>query len=175
MTIVAANLCQTWLDTPIGRMRAIASDAGVLVCDFIDRRDIDTTLARIERQLGPVADGENSHLFTLRQELTAYFDKSGRNFTVPLLPSGTEFELKMWRYLHSIPFGQTRSYGQQARETGDINAVRAVGGANGRNFIAILIPCHRVIAANGDLTGYGGGIDRKRWLLDHERDAGLFG
>ncbi len=156
-------------------MRAIANEQGILVCDFTDRRDIDSTLARVEQQHGPAADGENEHLVMLRRELAAYFDESGQTFTVPLIPGGTECELRMWKYLQTIPFGQTRSYGQQARETGDPAAVRAVGGANGRNFIAILIPCHRVIAVNGDLTGYGGGIERKRWLLDHETRGGLFG
>jgi len=172
--ITTTQLIQTRFDTPLGPMRAIANEQGVLICDFIDRRDIDTTLARVEQQHGPAIDGENDHLVTLRRELAGYFDKTITTFTVPLVPAGTEFELRMWDYLRTIPFGQTRSYGQQARETGDPAAVRAVGGANGRNFIAILIPCHRVIAANGDLTGYGGGIERKRWLLDHERSGGLF-
>ncbi len=169
------QLLQTRFDTPLGPMRAIASEQGILVCDFIDRRDMDPTLARIEQQHGRVVDGENEQLVTLGRELSAYFDKTGQSFTVPLIPGGTKFEMRMWKYLQTIPFGQTRSYGQQARDTGDPAAVRAVGGANGRNFIAIVIPCHRVIAANGDLTGYGGGIERKRWLLDHERSGGLFG
>lgn len=174
-SILTGKLIQEHFDTPIGPMRAIANERGVLVCDFVDRRDMNSKLARIEQTHGPVADGENEHLVALGRELTGYFNKTTTTFTVPLIPSGTEFELRMWKYLQTIPFGQTRSYGQQARDTGDPAAVRAVGGANGRNFIAILIPCHRVIAKSGDLTGYGGGIERKRWLLDHEGCEGLFG
>ncbi len=174
MQMTTATLNQIQFETPLGPMRAIASDAGVLVCDFLDRRNIDPVLARVEQQHGQVIEGENEPLVKLRCELEAYFDGSGKTFTVPLLPSGTEFEIRMWNYLRTIPFGQTRTYGQQARDTGDAKAVRAVGGANGRNFIAVLIPCHRVIGAGGDLTGYGGGIERKCWLLDHERSGGLF-
>jgi methylated-DNA-[protein]-cysteine S-methyltransferase len=99
---------------------------------------------------------------------------SGRNFTVPLAPVGSDFELRAWAYLQSIPFGETRTYGQQAAAMGDLRLARAVGRANGQNFLAILIPCHRVIGATGSLTGYGGGLDRKRWLLDHEAGCGLF-
>ena len=174
MLTATSPLCQTTFETPLGMMRAIAGDAGIVVCDFLDRRDMDHTLDRVERQHGKVESGEHPHLAKLVDEFNAYFEGTLRTFTVPLAPIGTEFEQRCWAYLQSIPFGETRSYGQQARELGDIKAVRAVGRANGRNFIAIMIPCHRVIAATGDLTGYGGGIERKRWLLNHEQPRGLF-
>lgn len=158
------TLYRTQFDTPLGPMRAVAGEAGVIVCDFTDRRDFDGRLAR----LNAAVDRPNGHLVALERELAEYFAGRRTSFTVPLRPEGTDFELKAWDYLRTIPYGQTRTYGQQATAIATMDAVRAVGRANGRNFIAILIPCHRVIAASGDLTGYGGGIERKRWLLDHE-------
>jgi O-6-methylguanine DNA methyltransferase len=145
-------------------MRAVASDAGVIVCDFTNRRDFDCRLEKLE----DAVDQPNQHLITLERELAEYFAGRRTTFTVRVRPEGTDFERRAWDYLLTIPCGETRSYGQQAKAIATMEAVRAVGGANGRNFIAIVIPCHRVIAASGDLTGYGGGIERKRWLLDHE-------
>jgi AraC family transcriptional regulator of adaptative response/methylated-DNA-[protein]-cysteine methyltransferase len=158
------TLYRSQFDTPLGPMRAVAGDGGVIVCDFDDRRDFDGRLA----ELNDAVDRPNVHLLTLRSEMDAYFAGTLRRFTVPLCPQGSEFERRAWDYLLTIPFGQTRTYGQQAKAIATTDATRAVGRANGRNFLAILIPCHRVIAANGELTGYGGGIERKRWLLDHE-------
>lgn len=102
------------------------------------------------------------------RELAAYFAGRRTSFTVPLAPAGTPFQQQAWQALLSIPFGETRSYAQQARLLGDPSATRAVGAANGRNPIAILIPCHRVIGSNGTLTGYAGGLARKEFLLRHE-------
>ena len=163
------KLYRTQFDTPLGRMRAVASDEGVIVCDFDNRRDFDGRLAR----LNDAVDRPNTHLITLEREMSEYFAGTRKVFTVPLRPEGSDFDRKAWDYLLTIPFGETRSYGQQAKAIATMEAVRAVGRANGQNFIAIVIPCHRVIAANGDLTGYGGGIERKRWLLEHEA-GGLF-
>ena len=108
------------------------------------------------------------HLAKLERELGEYFAGGRMEFTVPLLPPGSDFEQRAWNYLRGIPFGQTRTYGQQARSIAGPNAARAVGGANGRNRIAIVIPCHRVIGADGTLTGFASGIERKRRLLEHE-------
>jgi O-6-methylguanine DNA methyltransferase len=94
---------------------------------------------------------------------------------VPLVSRGTEFELRAWKHLQTIPFGETNSYGEQASAMGRSQAVRAVGRANGMNYLSIVIPCHRVIGAGGELTGYGGGLARKRWLLNHERSAARVG
>jgi AraC family transcriptional regulator of adaptative response/methylated-DNA-[protein]-cysteine methyltransferase len=116
-----------------------------------------------------IAPGENRHLDRLEAEMSLYFAGKLREFSVALSPVGTDFELKAWDFLRSIPYGETRSYGQQAKAIGLPHASRAVGRANGMNFIAIVIPCHRVIGANGKLTGYGGGLARKQWLLEHER------
>ena len=103
------------------------------------------------------------------RELDEYFAGQRTEFTLPLAPSGTDFQQSAWKVLCGIPFGETISYGEQARRLGNPNAVRAVGGANGRNPIGIIVPCHRVIGADGSLTGFGGGMDVKRTLLDHER------
>lgn len=120
-------------------------------------------------------DGQAQHQTEDHQLLTKachqlkdYFDGDLLEFDLPLLPAGTDFEQTVWQALQEIPYGQTISYGQLAQKLGDSNKVRAVGRANGQNPISIIIPCHRVIGANGDLTGYGGGIERKRWLLQHE-------
>ena len=110
------------------------------------------------------------------RQLQEYFDGRRLTFEIPLAPDGTEFQRRVWMALRDIPFAQTVSYGDIAREIGNPKGVRAVGLANGRNPISIIVPCHRVSGSNGALTGYGGGIDRKRWLLEHEaRHAGFAG
>ena len=112
-----------------------------------------------------------------RRQLEEYFAGTRQMFTLKLAAQGTSFQQQVWAALCTIPFGETRSYGEQARSIQNEKAVRAVGLANGRNPIGIIVPCHRVIGANGSLTGYAGGLDRKRWLLRHEaqyRSQGLF-
>ena len=104
-------------------------------------------------------------------ELGEYFAGDRQTFDVPLAPRGTEFQLAAWLALRTIPYGETVSYGEQARRLGDARKARAVGAANGRNPLPIIVPCHRVVGANGHLTGFGGGIECKAWLLDHERDV----
>jgi methylated-DNA-[protein]-cysteine S-methyltransferase len=106
-----------------------------------------------------------------REQLDAYFNGELEHFDLPLAPEGTEFQLRVWNELQRIPYGETISYRELAERIGDPRAVRAVGLANGRNPLAIVIPCHRVIGADGSLVGYGGGLERKRWLLDHEAVA----
>jgi methylated-DNA-[protein]-cysteine S-methyltransferase len=107
-------------------------------------------------------------LLQVQQQLAEYFAHQRQHFGLPLEPAGTEFQKQVWYLLTQIPFGQTMSYGTLAKLMGNPNASRAVGAANGKNPIPIVIPCHRVIAANGSLTGYAGGVDRKQWLLQHE-------
>lgn len=104
-----------------------------------------------------------------RQQLDAYFAGECKTFDLPLAPHGTDFQQRVWQQLRAIPFGQTLSYGQLAKQLGDPNASRAVGAANGKNPISIIVPCHRVIGAAGQLTGFGGGVETKRALLDHEQ------
>lgn len=111
---------------------------------------------------------DDSKFKTAREQLAAYFSGELIHFDLALAPEGTEFQKQVWRALCEIPYGETISYGEQARRIGQPNAFRAVGTANGQNPISIIVPCHRVIGANGALTGYGGGLPRKRWLLAHE-------
>lgn len=175
-----------WLDTPLGPMLAGASGQGVCLLEFIDRRAVEAQVAALRRQLAsaarrPVAiipDPQPPHpapadpsslLSALAAQLADYFAGRRTDFTVPLHTSGTEFQQRVWDQLRRIPCGQVRSYAQQAAAIGRPTATRAVARANGDNRIAIVIPCHRVIGADGSLTGYGGQLWRKRWLLDHEQ------
>jgi AraC family transcriptional regulator of adaptative response/methylated-DNA-[protein]-cysteine methyltransferase len=168
-------LTSRWIDTPLGAMLAIASDDGVALLDFADRKGLERAILHVRSRFGArgqpavIVPGPHEHLDHLERELAEYFSGAREDFTVPLVPRGSEFERRAWDYLRSIEYGQTRSYLDEAKALGNPRAVRPVGRANGMNYIAILIPCHRVIASNGDLTGYGGGLARKRWLIDHER------
>jgi AraC family transcriptional regulator of adaptative response/methylated-DNA-[protein]-cysteine methyltransferase len=116
-----------------------------------------------------IIQGSNKHFDTLHQQLNEYFDGIRKEFSIPLITPGTEFQQAVWKELQTIPYGKTRSYKQQSIAIKKPEAVRAVASANGMNRIAIIIPCHRVIGSDGSLTGYGGGMWRKQWLLDHEQ------
>jgi AraC family transcriptional regulator of adaptative response/methylated-DNA-[protein]-cysteine methyltransferase len=164
-----ALLVASWLDTPLGPMIAIGGDAGLELLEFVDRRALETELAEIRKALGAVVPGEHAVLEQTRRELAEYFDGRRRDFTIPLRPRGSEFQLAAWRALCEIPYGETRSYADMAKRVGSPGAVRAIGRVNGQNRIAIVIPCHRVIRSDGSLCGYGGGVWRKQWLLDLER------
>lgn len=126
-------------------------------------------------QMGARAEREHDHalLQQARKQLTEYFAGERTEFELPLEPQGTEFQREVWEQLRAIPYGETASYGQIAQRVGRPQASRAVGAANGANPIAIVVPCHRVIGADGSLTGFGGGLPRKQWLLQHERDVAL--
>jgi AraC family transcriptional regulator of adaptative response/methylated-DNA-[protein]-cysteine methyltransferase len=156
--------------TPLGPMLLGATDEGVCLLEFTDRRMLETQLRRLERRLDCVfVPGANDVARRLEAELEAYFAGTLRTFTTPLDLRGTPFQQRVWEALLEIPYGETRSYADQAERIGAPAAVRAVARANGDNRIAIVVPCHRVIGKDGELTGYGGGLWRKRFLLDHER------
>ena len=158
------------METPLGSMLAIADDEGLRLLEFVDRRAMERELSILRTRLRTnVVPGEHQHLTALRSQLADYF--SGRNlaFNVPLEPVGSPFQLRAWELLRKIPIGETRSYSWMAKELGDAEMRRAVGRANGENMMSIIIPCHRVIRADGSLCGYGGGLWRKKWLLDHEQ------
>jgi AraC family transcriptional regulator of adaptative response/methylated-DNA-[protein]-cysteine methyltransferase len=158
------------METPLGAMLAIANDEGVRLLEFVDRRAMEHELSILRKRLRTnVVPGEHRHLDTLRSQLADYFSGRNLDFTVPVAPVGSNFQLRAWKILRSIPVGETRSYSWMAQRLGDGNARRAVGRANGTNMVCIVIPCHRVIRADGTLCGYGGGLWRKKWLLDHER------
>ncbi|MEX2304526.1 MAG: methylated-DNA--[protein]-cysteine S-methyltransferase [Bryobacterales bacterium] len=160
------------ITTPLRPMLAIASERGLCLLEFLDRRALATELRDLRARLKlPITPGSNQHLDRLRKQLAEYFRGTLRRFDVPLDLGGTAFERGIWSRLVQIPFGRTASYSQLATEAGKPGAARAVGHANGKNPIAIVVPCHRVVGNDGSLQGYGGGLWRKRWLLQHERDA----
>jgi AraC family transcriptional regulator of adaptative response/methylated-DNA-[protein]-cysteine methyltransferase len=168
-------LSAKWIASPLGPMLAVVNDEGLLLLDFVDRKGLERAIERLRRRCGSrnrpavIVPGDHPHIAMIESQLGEYFAGARREFSIPIAPAGTEFEHRAWDNLRSIPFGQTRSYAQQAQLIGSPTAVRAVARANGMNYLAIIIPCHRVIGSNGDLTGYGGGLARKRWLLDHEK------
>lgn len=156
--------------TPLGPMLAGATDDGICLLEFIDRRMLETQVQRLKKVLkAEFIPGTNPHFEILNQQLEEYFEGTRQKFNVPLVTAGTEFQEKVWQALQEIPYGTTRSYKEQAERVGNPKAVRAVARANGDNRIAIIIPCHRVIGSDGGLTGYGGGLWRKRYMLDLEK------
>jgi AraC family transcriptional regulator, regulatory protein of adaptative response / methylated-DNA-[protein]-cysteine methyltransferase len=157
------------IETPIGPMLAAASETELVLFEFPHRRMIDTQLDRVRRAVGCELEPGDSPVFAmLRTQLDEYFLGHRRDFTVPLHAPGTAFQMRVWAELRRIPSGTTTTYGRLAEAIGKPNAVRAVARANGDNRIAILIPCHRVIGSTGELVGYGGGLWRKRKLLELE-------
>jgi AraC family transcriptional regulator of adaptative response/methylated-DNA-[protein]-cysteine methyltransferase len=166
-----ATTCVTlvWLESPLGPLVAGATDHGVCLLEFSDRRALESELEELRRRIGPALPGSHPLLDQLQRELGEYFAGGRREFTVPLLYPGTPFQQKVWERLRAIPFGQTITYEQLAWAVGAPGGQRAVGSANGHNRLAILVPCHRVVNKNGKLGGYGGGLWRKQALLDLER------
>lgn len=161
-----------WLDTPLGPMLAIADEQALCLLEFVDRRGLEREVERLRRKTGAaVMPGRAPPLATIERELAAYFAGTLREFRTPLRLLGSSFQQRVWQALRSIPPGETRSYGDIAAAIGQAGAFRAVARANGTNQLAIVIPCHRVINANGELGGYGGGLSRKSWLIDHEQKA----
>jgi AraC family transcriptional regulator of adaptative response/methylated-DNA-[protein]-cysteine methyltransferase len=156
--------------SPIGPLVVAATESALVMLEFADRRMLEKQIDSLARRLGGVAvPRTNEVLDRTEDELSRYFEGELREFTVPLLAPGTPFQEQVWTVLQTIPFGHTRSYGEQARLIGRPTATRAVARANGDNRIAIIIPCHRVVGADGKLTGYGGGLWRKKFLLNLER------
>ena len=164
------------LDSPVGPLELAAEPEGALVYLGFRRPEHASRLPRhLERDTGLAVDP--AVLEPVRRQLAAYFRRELQAFDLPLAPRGTPFQLRVWAALRQIPYGRTLSYGELSRRLGDPGLTRAVGAANGANPISIIIPCHRVIGADGSLVGYGGGLDVKRMLLDLEapaRTPGLF-
>ncbi|HEY9593879.1 MAG TPA: methylated-DNA--[protein]-cysteine S-methyltransferase [Spirochaetia bacterium] len=159
-----------WIESPVGLLLSGAVGDTVCLLEFTDDRRPETRSAVLRERLGrPVSPGSAPVLDRLAGELEAYFRRDLRVFTVPLSFPGTPFQRRVWEELLRIPYGETISYAELARRVGNPAATRAVGHANGCNRIVILIPCHRVIASDGGLGGYGGGLERKRFLLGLER------
>ncbi|MCK4943898.1 MAG: methylated-DNA--[protein]-cysteine S-methyltransferase [Candidatus Aminicenantes bacterium] len=155
--------------SPLGPLIAGATREGICLLEFADRRMVETQLERLKKSLkAELIPGTNKYFKPLNKQITEYFNEKRKEFTIPLVLAGTAFQEKVWSVLRTIPYGSTRSYKEQAEIVGDPKAVRAVARANGDNRIAIIIPCHRVIGANGKLVGYGGGLWRKKYLLNLE-------
>ena len=160
----------TWLESPLGPLMAAATSAGVCLLEFTDRNRLESQLTALQKQHRcAIVPGESPFLDQLRDELAQYFAGTRTAFSLPLVYRGTPFQVRVWEALRSIPYGETRSYAELARAIGAPGASRAVGHTNGLNRIAIVIPCHRVVNQNGELGGYGGGLWRKRLLLDLEQ------
>jgi AraC family transcriptional regulator of adaptative response/methylated-DNA-[protein]-cysteine methyltransferase len=166
----ARALFATWLDTPLGPMTAIADEAALHLLEYADRRGLERQIERLRsRAKAGIVPGRTRPIAQIEAELAAYFAGRSMRFATPLARHGSPFQIAVWDALVAIPAGQTRSYTGLGHAIGRPSAVRAVAQANGANPFAIVVPCHRVINADGTLGGYGGGLPRKRWLLDHER------
>jgi methylated-DNA-[protein]-cysteine S-methyltransferase len=173
------QLFRTLFDTPIGEMLALASDDGLCALEFTTvkgRARGEERMTRLNARLArwfpqhEIVDRQTTILRHTRAWLDAYFDGTSAEVNgLPLDMRGAPFEQRVWKALRAIPPGQTTSYGAIAAALDAPGASRAVGAANGANPVSIIVPCHRVIGASGSLTGYGGGLDRKMWLIDHER------
>jgi methylated-DNA-[protein]-cysteine S-methyltransferase len=154
------------IDSPIGPLTIVASETGVRAVLFAHEDD-----KRAAALADGVVDPDQPIVAKAARQLREWFEGRRRDFDLPLDLHGTAFQVKAWHALATIPYGETISYGQQATRIGEPNKARAIGAANGRNPIPIVLPCHRVIGSNGALTGYAGGLDAKRLLLQHEADV----
>jgi len=159
--------CYTWIESPVGRLLVVVDDEGLRQVVFAEGRSDVRPHPDWREDRRPLAEAV--------RQLRAYFEGRLRQFDLPLAPEGTPFQQRVWRELLKIPYGETISYGELARRMGNPHGSRAVGLANGANPISIIIPCHRVIGSNGKLTGYGGGLKNKEWLLALERGDRLVG
>ncbi len=171
------SLAHRTVATPLGKMLLAASAKGIALCEFVDGRQARDLLAKVPADTRDEAPGAAAaarrHLDRAARELAAYFRGRLTKFTVPFDLRGGAFEVSVWRALLEVPFGRTATYGAIAKRLGKPGAARAVGLANGRNPIAIAVPCHRIVGSDGRLVGYGGGLERKRALLEHEGGLAL--
>ena len=150
------------IDSPVGPLTLVVDDAGVLCALYTDGQKYVPDAVGLGERDDTIADDAVA-------QLGEYFAGTRDDFDLTLAPRGTAFQAEVWEALRAIPAGETRTYGELARELGRLGASRAVGAATGRNPISIIVPCHRLVGASGSLTGYAGGVERKRWLLAHER------
>ena len=163
-------LHSSWLDSPLGPMLAMANENALYLLEFRERRGIERELTKLRKE-HEIIEGSNSIIASIKNELKAYCDGTLSEFKTPIKILGTPFQIQVWDALLKIPFGETRSYLEQASVIAKPSACRAVANANGANQLAIIIPCHRIINHNGGLGGYGGGLSKKSWLLEHEKKS----
>lgn len=160
----------TWIDTKLGPMLAIADEQALYLLEFVDRRGLEREIERLrQRTKSAIIPGRTKPINQIESELRHYFDRKLLEFKTELKLIGSPFQKQVWQYLKKIPHGETRSYFDIAAAVGKPTAFRAVAQANGANQLALIIPCHRIINKNGELGGYGGGLLRKKWLLNHEK------
>jgi AraC family transcriptional regulator, regulatory protein of adaptative response / methylated-DNA-[protein]-cysteine methyltransferase len=160
----------SWLDTPLGPMVAIADDQMLYLLEFVDRRGLEREVERLrKRTKSAIIPGHTQPISSIERELRLYFAGELKEFKTPLYYLGSPFQKRVWEELKKIPLGETRSYAHIANAMGKPTAYRAVAQANGANQLCLIIPCHRVINTNGELGGYGGGLKRKEWLINHEK------
>lgn len=165
-----ADLNADWIETPLGAMIAVADESALYLLEFFDRKGLPNELKRLQQKRGSIGIGRRTAIEQIEAELGDYFSGNAlRGFETPVAEIGSDFTRRVWAALREIPLGETRSYSDIAATVGRPAATRAVARANGANQLGIVIPCHRVIGADGSLTGYGGGLWRKQWLIDHER------
>ena len=157
------KLHKTMIDSPVGPLGLVAHEDALIAVLWPEERE-----GRVRFDSKPEAATRHPILDQAEQQLNEYFAGERRTFELPLDPHGTEFQRQVWWSLTEIPYGETSTYGKQAANIGRPRAVRAVGSANGRNPLSIVLPCHRIVGADGKLTGFAGGVETKRWLLDHE-------
>ena len=163
------SLKTKWIDTLLGPMIVIADEKALYLLEFAERRNLANEVKNlVNKTKANIIDGECEPINSITKELGSYFAGTLREFKTPYYLLGSDFQKIIWQGLAQIPYGQTRSYLDQAKILNKPGAVRATANANGKNQLAIIIPCHRVINTNGKLGGYGGGIDNKKWLLEHE-------
>ena len=165
----SSGLNASWLDTPLGGMIAVADRHALYLLEFFDRTGLPNELRRLQARSGVIGIGRYETTDQIDDELKEYFSGPSDGFKTPIRQHGSAFTQDVWKILQAIPLGETRSYAEIARTLGRPTASRAVARANGANQISIVVPCHRVIGSDGSLTGYGGGLPRKQWLIDHER------
>ena len=151
---VAENLATAYMASPVGLLEVQCTAGGLRSVNFVDERQFE--------------ENPNAYNQLTINQLKEYFEGNRTSFDLPFDLEGTDFQKRVWTELLNIPFGKTRSYMEQSKALGDVKAIRAVASANGQNKIAIIIPCHRVIGSDGSLTGFAGGLHRKKWLLDFE-------
>lgn len=164
------HLKSSWIVTKLGPMIAVSDDNGLYLLEFFERRALKREIENLRiTTKSEIIPGITDPIKSIEYELNHYFEGNLKEFKTPIHILGTPFQQQVWRELISIPYGHTRSYGAQAHAIGKPTAYRAVANANGQNQIAIVIPCHRIINSNGNLGGYGGGINRKQWLINHEQ------
>lgn len=158
------------ITSPIWDIIAVSDTSSLLLLEFADSTERLAKIEKIEKKYKSIVSNEkNPILEKTEQELSQYFSGKLKQFTIPVIVHGTEFQKKSWKWLENIPYGETRNYQEQATQIWHAKAVRAIGWANHNNPIVIIIPCHRVIGKSGKLVWYGGWLDRKIWLLEHEK------